>query len=147
MHDNDDTLFLDHQASFPLYLASKELIRAYAPMLDALGLTYTQYLAMTLLWERGQMTSREMGQEMALDSGTLTPLLRTLEGKGFVRRRRSESDKRNLTVALTKEGLFLKENARVVSDKMNRLMGLSSDERSALTYLLYKVLAHLDQTK
>lgn len=143
MNDHYDSIKLDNQASFPIYLASKELIRAYTPLLDGLGLTYTQYLAMTLLWEYGQLTSREMGRELYLDSGTLTPVLRALEEKGLVRRRRSVEDKRNLTIALTKEGLFLKEDARTAAKKMDALLGLSEEERSKLTYLLYKTLAHL----
>ena len=143
MNDHYDSIKLDNQASFPIYLASKELIRAYTPLLDGIGLTYTQYLAMTLLWEHGQLTSREMGRELYLDSGTLTPVLRALEEKGLVRRRRSAEDKRNLTIALTKEGLFLKEDARTAAKKMDALLGLSEEERSKLTYLLYKTLAHL----
>lgn len=112
----EDALRLDEQLCFALYTASRLMTRAYRPLLEPLGLTYPQYLAMLVLWEdafdgRGAPTVKRMGERLLLDSGTLTPLLKRLEGQGFVRRRRSETDERELRVELTEAGRALRERA------------------------------------
>lgn len=111
MHESEDTLKLENQLSFSLYACSKELIRAYKPLLESLNLTYTQYLAMTVLWEFGQTNSKVMGRLLYLDSGTLTPVLKALEQKGYLRRSRGQLDGRHLIVTITDEGYKLKEKA------------------------------------
>ncbi|QOY60640.1 MarR family winged helix-turn-helix transcriptional regulator [Thermophilibacter immobilis] len=105
------SLRLDNQLCFPLYAAAKEVVRRYKPLLTALDLTYTQYIAMMVMWELGETNVSELGARLYLDSGTLTPLLRKLEEKGYVRRQRGEKDGRELRVSLTEEGLALRDRA------------------------------------
>ncbi|MBQ7103500.1 MAG: MarR family transcriptional regulator, partial [Anaerotignum sp.] len=101
---NYDALKLRGQLCFPLYACAKETIRLYKPFLDELGLTYTQYITMMVLWEKKCLTVKELGKELYLDSGTLTPLLKKLEAKGYLIRERSKEDERNLFISLTEEG-------------------------------------------
>ena len=98
-------LTLRNQLCFPLYACSRETIKLYKPFLSKLDLTYTQYVAMLVVWERQQLTSKELGQELYLDSGTLTPLLKKLESKGLISRKRSEEDERNLLITVTEQGM------------------------------------------
>lgn len=143
MTDRYNTLSLDHLESFPLYACSKEIIRAYKPLLARLDLTYTQALAMLVIWEHGQISSKDMGKLLYLDSGTLTPVLRTLEQKGLVRRDRDQRDARNLVITITQEGIDLKENALPIIEEMNAQLGLSNEETVQLNRLLSTVLTHL----
>ena len=99
-----DALKIGNQLCFPLYACSREIIKRYKPFLDEIDLTYTQYIAMMVLWEQEQCSVKVLGQKLYLDSGTLTPVLKSLEQKGFIRRFRSESDERVLLVELTKDG-------------------------------------------
>ena len=104
-----DCLKLENQLCFPLYAASKEVIRRYKPLLDKVDLTYTQYIALMVLWEDNEINVKTLGEKLFLDSGTLTPLLKKLENKGYITRKRLDIDERNLTISITKEGLALKE--------------------------------------
>lgn len=135
-----DSLKLEHQICFPLYAASKELIKQYKPFLDEIDLTYTQYIAMMLLWEKKSLTVKEMGDCLYLDSGTLTPLLKKLEAKGLVTRTRSTRDERNLNVTITEQGELLKEKAVSVPEKIARCSRLSPEEALTLYHVLYKML-------
>ncbi len=99
-----DELKLQNQLCFPLYACSKEIIRAYKPFLDELDLTYTQYITMMVLWEKKEMNVKTLGENLFLDSGTLTPVLKKLEAKGLLKRNRSKDDERNLLVTITSEG-------------------------------------------
>lgn len=135
-----DSLKLENQICFPLYAASKELIKQYKPFLDEIDLTYTQYIAMMILWEKKVLTVKEMGEHLYLDSGTLTPLLKKLEAKGFVTRTRSARDERNLEVAITEKGERLKERAVTVPERMARCSQLSPEEAMTLYHILYKML-------
>ena len=101
MNDKYACLMLKNQLCFPLYACSKEIIRRYKPFLDKVDLTYTQYITMMALWENESMNVRELGQCLFLDSGTLTPVLKKLEGKGYIERCRSKEDERNLIVTVT----------------------------------------------
>ena len=139
----DDTQKRDEALSFSLYACSKAFIHAYKPYLDALNLTYTQYLAMTVLWEFGQTNSRVMGRMLYLDSGTLTPVLKALEQKGYIRRDRGEQDKRQLIVNLTEAGYALKAKAAHIPAAATAHSGLSEDEQQRLRALLEKALANL----
>ena len=130
----------EDQLCFPLYAASREVIKLYKPYLDELDLTYTQYITMLLLWEHKTMTVKEMGDYLFLDSGTLTPLLKKLESKGLLTRTRSTKDERNLDVALTEQGVALRECASEIAFKMGRQNPLSLDETVTLYRLLYKML-------
>ncbi len=135
-----DYLRLKNQLCFPLYAASREVIKLYKPFLDELDLTYTQYIAMILLWEHKTMTVKEMGDHLFLDSGTLTPLLKKLEAKGMVVRIRSTKDERNLNVTITEEGKALRDKALHIPLKMGEYNPLSLEETVMLYRLLHKML-------
>jgi len=135
-----DALKLENQLCFPLYACSREVIKKYKPHLDKLDLTYTQYITMMILWEKRSITAKELGDSLYLDSGTLTPLLKKLESKGFVTRKRSEEDERNLIVSITKAGDLLKEKALEVPAAVGKCMKLDADEAQELYRLLYKIL-------
>ena len=137
---NCNLLRLENQLCFPLYAASREVIKLYKPYLDLLDLTYTQYIAMLLLWEYGSMTVKEIGDHLFLDSGTLTPLLKKLEAKGVISRTRSQKDERNLDVALTDAGRALQDKALSIPLSMGQYNPLSLEETVTLYNLLYKML-------
>jgi DNA-binding MarR family transcriptional regulator len=137
----DEALKLENQLCFPLYAASKEVIRRYKPLLDPLGLTYTQYLTMLVLWEYGTQTVGAIGERLFLDSGTLTPVLVKLEDKGYVTRTRSGKDSRQVMIELTDEGRALKEQAKDVPFRLAcTFSDLSLDEGLELKRLLMKLL-------
>ena len=135
-----DSLRLEKQLCFPLYAASRETIKLYRPHLDELNLTYTQYIAMMLLWEYKAMTVKEIGSHLYLDSGTLTPLLKKLETKGIINRIRSTKDERNLNVSLTDEGRALQDKAAGIPMELGKCNPLSLEETVTLYHLLYKML-------
>ena len=135
-----DVLKLENQLCFPLYACSREIIRQYKPFLDELDLTYTQYITMLVLWEHGPMTVKELGQFLFLDSGTLTPLLKKMEAKGLICRRRDREDERSLIVSLSGEGETMKERALAVPAQMARCLRLTPEEARELHRLLYKLL-------
>ena len=135
-----DVLKLENQLCFPLYAASREVIKRYKPFLDPLGLTYTQYIAMMVFWDVKQINVKELGKRLFLDSGTLTPLLKNLEEKGLVQRFRSKEDERILLVEITPTGEALKEKASSVPEKMKGCMNLTEQEALTLYQLLYKIL-------
>jgi DNA-binding MarR family transcriptional regulator len=125
---------------FPLYAAAKSVVGLYTPFLEPLDLTYTQYIAMMVIWEKAVLSSKELGDILYLDSGTLTPLLKKLEDKGFVERKRSESDARNLIVSLTEKGRELREKAVDVPQQVGSCIKLDPAEAAELFRLLHKVL-------
>lgn len=135
-----DSLKLENQLCFPLYAASREVIKRYRPHLDALDLTYTQYIAMMVFWEEKKITVKELGKKLFLDSGTLTPVLKSLEAKGFVCRYRSTEDERVLMVEITEQGEALREKAASVPRTVAGCVGLEPEEALQLYNLLYKVL-------
>ncbi|MBQ9330246.1 MAG: MarR family transcriptional regulator [Oscillibacter sp.] len=135
-----DALKLENQLCFPLYACSREIIKQYKPFLDELDLTYTQYITMMVLWERQSLSAKELGQILYLDSGTLTPLLKKLEGRGLVDRRRDPEDERSLLVTLTEAGAALRREAARVPEQMARCVPLTPEEAGTLYALLYKIL-------
>ena len=135
-------LRLGNQLCFPLYAASREIIRHYRPHLEALDLTYTQYITMMVLWEEGELSVKQLGKRLYLDSGTLTPLLKSLQAKGYVTRKRNEADERVLMVRLTEAGLALREKAVAVPEGMRACVALSEEEAALLYKLLYKLLSN-----
>ena len=139
--DNYDALKLENQLCFPLYAASREVIKQYRPYLDALDLTYTQYITMMVFWAEKKISVKELGKKLYLDSGTLTPVLKSLEAKGFVKRYRSTEDERVLIVEITEKGEELRFGAVSVPEKVSQCVRLSSDEALQLYGLLYKVLS------
>ena len=135
----EDMLLLDNQLCFPLYAAAKEVVRRYTPFLAPFGLTYTQYIAMMVLWEKKTVSVNELGKQLLFDSGTLTPLLRKLEDKKYLLREKSAKDGRRLIVSLTPEGASLKDKMVVVPQKMGTCVHLSPEETIELKRLLKKV--------
>ena len=140
MSDKYDCLKLKSQLCFPLYACSKEIIRRYKPFPDKFDLTYTQYITMMALWENESMNVRELGLVLFLDSGTLTPVLKKLESKGYLERTRSKEDERNLIVTVTEKGWELREEALSIPGSMSSCVNLEPEEASELYRLLYKVL-------
>lgn len=136
-----DVLKLDNQVCFPLYACSKEVIKRYRPYLEELNLTYTQYIAMMVFWEHKKITVKDLGKRLFLDSGTLTPVLKSLESKGYVRRYRSSEDERVLFAEITDRGEALKEQAVDVPSKLVSCIRLDSEDALQLYDLLYKILA------
>ncbi len=140
-----DALLLKNQLCFPLYAASKEIVRRYKPFLDKLDLTYTQYIVMMVMWEQESLTSRELGQALMLDSGTLTPVLKKLEQKGYLTRCRDAKDERNLSLAVTQTGMALREQALSVPQRMAGCVKLTQEEAVTLAGLLHKMLAGMQE--
>ena len=114
----EDKLKLDNQLCFAVYVASKEIIKQYKPFLDPLGLTYTQYITLLALWEKSDISVKELGQRLFLDSGTLTPLLKKLEAMNLIERVRSSDDERLIIVSLTKKGKKKKKEVIDIPDKI-----------------------------
>ena len=141
---NHDALKLNNQVCFPLYACSKELVRQYGPFLKELGLTYTQYIVMMVLWERETVSSRELAECLHLDYGTLTPVLKRLDQAGFLTRKRAEEDERLLTISLTDAGRALRENAVTIPPAIAECMGLTTEEFQALYALTYKALRNME---
>lgn len=141
----EESLKLENQLCFPIYLTSKEIIKRYTPYLDEVNLTYTQYIVMLYLWEYGNSTLKEIGKKLILESGTLTPLLKKLELKGFILRKKSESDERNLDIILTSKGLKLKEKVVDIPFKIGKCLDLTDEEAVNLYNSLYKILGNLER--
>ncbi|MDF2609742.1 MAG: transcriptional regulator [Lachnospiraceae bacterium] len=141
---NYDKLKLDRQLCFPLYVTSKELIKNYKPLLDPLGITYTQYITFMALWEEDNITVKELGQKLYLDSGTLTPLLKKMELQGFITRERSTTDERTVYIKLTVKGLELRDKAAHIPDKMVACLPVSMEEALALQKLLQNYLKNME---
>lgn len=140
MEKRYEALKLENQLCFPLYACSREVIKQYKPYLDELDLTYTQYIAMMVLWERESVTVKELGTALFLDSGTLTPLLKKMEAKGLITRRRSDEDERSLIVSLTDKGRLLREDAVDVPQKLSQCVRLNPEDAKELYRILYDLL-------
>ena len=143
MRDKYAALRLENQLCFPLYACAKEIVKAYKPFLDELGLTYTQYLTMMVLWEHKELRVKEVGEKLFLDSSTLTPLLKRLEEKGYVTRRRSAQDERDVFAAITPEGEALQERALSVPGRLAACVQLEPEKAAALYGTLYEIIRKL----
>ena len=133
-------LKLENQLCFPLYACAKEVVRRYMPLLEPLGLTYTQYLAMMVMWEHKSISVKDMSKLLYLDSGTLTPMLKKMEKSGLISRRRSEKDERMVIVSITERGEALQEKAAEIPVKIAGCLTLDSDEAMQLYTLLHKLM-------
>ena len=133
-----EELKLSNQLCFPLYAASKEVVSKYTPILKRFDLTYTQYIAMLVLFEEKEMRVTDLGERLYLDSGTLSPLLKKLENKGFLRRIRDKNDERNVKISLTEEGKKIESELVIVPKTIGSCINLSRDESITLYTLLYK---------
>ncbi len=138
-----ESLKLGNQLCFPLYACSKEIIRKYKPYLDDIDLTYTQYITMMVLWEKKTVNVKTLGECLYLDSGTLTPVLKKLESKGYITRVRSSEDERNLVVTITEEGEALKDKAISVPASISSCVKLDPEEAALLYKLLYKIIGNV----
>ena len=135
-----DLLRLDAQLCFPLYACSREIIKRYRPFLKPLGLTYTKYIVMLVLWEEDGIGLKDIGERLFLDSGTLTPLLKSLEEQGLITRERDPRDERNVVINLTPAGKDLKAKAKEVPVNMAKCLSLNEEEFAALYKGAYKIL-------
>lgn len=145
MSDKYDVLKLDNQLCFPLYAVSKEIVRSYTPFLNEIDLTYTQYIVMMVMWEHREVSVKELGKKLFLDSGTLTPLLKTLEKKGLVTRERSKTDERFLVVSITDAGMKLREKAVEIPAKLGGCISLEAEEAVQLYTIIKKLLGQFEQ--
>ena len=139
-----EALKLQNQVCFPLYACAKELVRQYGPFLKKLGLTYTQYIVMMVMWECETVSSRELSERLHLDYGTLTPVLKRLDQAGYIKKERSAEDERLLTLTLSRMGKELKLKAASIPPAVARCMGLEPEEFAELYRLSYKALAHME---
>lgn len=145
---NIDALSIKSDVCFPLYAASRELIRLYTPYLDSLGLTYTQYITMNVLWEKQNVQVTTICESLALDSGTITPVLKNLESKGLLRRERSKQDERAVFAVLTEEGKALQRKAKEIPAAVSAEIMLDQTDAQELYRLLSKLLtAHGSKKK
>ena len=140
---NYEALKLENQLCFPLYACAREVVKKYKPFLDDIDLTYTQYVTMMVLWEKPTVTSKEIGERLHLDSGTLTPVIKKLAEKGLVTRTRSAEDERNLVVTLTDAGLALRDRAACIPGQMGQCICLSPEDAATLYRILYQMLGSL----
>lgn len=143
MQDDKGSLRLENQLCFRLYSASKEVVRRYKPFLDPLGLTYTQYIAMMVIWAEGSITVKDLGAHLHLESSTLTPLLKKLEAAGYVRRERSKDDERAVVVSLTDEGRDLHDRAMAVPPCMVADLGVDPQLAMELAGLLDRFMEQI----
>lgn len=144
---NDELLKLDNQLCFAVYACSREIIKYYRPYLDKLGLTYTQYITMMVLWEAGRISAKDLGMRLHLDSGTLTPLLKKLEHTGLIERHRNSVDERSLIITLTDKGQNLKNRAGEIPEKMFCGLKLTMEELVSLREQLKTVTNNLTEEK
>lgn len=147
----NDPLRLENQLCFPLYVCAREIVNAYRPLLEQIGLTYTQYIAMMVMWEEEEITVKKLGRKLRLDSGTLTPVLKKLETAGYVIKKRSTKDERVVVVTITEQGKALKRKAATIPEQMVCCLSSSrkkmdSDEMKALYDALYKFMDILEHT-
>lgn len=142
----EEILKIENQLCFPLYAAAKEVVRRYRPLLDPLGLTYTQYITMMILWEHRSITVSKLGDKLYLDSGTLTPMLKKMEQSGWIIRTRSKEDERKVLVTITTKGEALYYKALEVPKAMAQCVKLDSAESLELYRLLYKLLGSFNNS-
>lgn len=142
MSEKYNALKLENQLCFPLYVCSKEVVKKYKPFLDEIDLTYTQYITMMVMWEKKEINVKELGNCLFLDSGTLTPVLKKLEQKGYLTRARSKEDERVLNVTITEEGEQLKEKAVDIPAQIGQCVPLEPEEVMQLYTILQKLLGN-----
>ena len=141
--DKYDTLKIKNQLCFPLYLTAKELTGVYNRKLKKLDLTYTQYIVMMYFWQKGSSNLKELSKTLMLDSSTLTPIIKKLEAKGFVQKKRSEKDERNLILRLTPKGEQLKEESLDIPIQVGECVDITNEEMEQLRALTTKILMNI----
>lgn len=140
MEERFAALRLKNQLCFPLYAVSNLITRKYKPLLDRLDLTYTQYIVMMVLWEEGQVNEKYLCDALCLKSNTMTPLLKKLQEKGYIRKEKDGRDERNLVITLTEQGEALQEQALCVPEAIAKEFHLTPEEALFLYRILYKML-------
>ena len=135
-----ESLKLSNQICFPIYALSKEVINLYRPFLSEIDLTYPQYLVMLVLWENDGLTVGTIGEKLALDTGTLTPLLKRLEAKDIIQRKRSESDERIVLISLSEKGKSMQELACNIPIQMKQNFDLTDEEIESFKNIINKIL-------
>ena len=135
-----DPLLLDNQLCFPLYACSRKVVNMYTPFFQPLGITYTQYIVLLVLWETDGVSVRALGERLYLDSGTLTPLLKKMEEAGLVTRTRSTADGRVVLVHLTEQGRALREQCAEIPLRLGGCMPLTAEEAKVLHSLMHRLL-------
>ncbi|MFV0250367.1 MAG: MarR family winged helix-turn-helix transcriptional regulator [Bacilli bacterium] len=135
-----EDLKIENQMCFPLYVCSKEIIRKYNPLLEKINLTYTQYIVMMVMWEHEILTVNELGKYLYLDSGTLTPLLKKLEEKKYIIRKKNKQDERYLNIEITINGKDLKKDSLNIHNELKNCFDLTEEELKSLYRILYKVI-------
>ena len=145
MESKYDSLKLENQLCFPLYLCSKEIIKKYTPLLNKVNLTYTQYLVMMYFWEKKSSNVKDISKTLLIDSSTLTPLLKKLESKGYITRIRSSYDERNLDIKITNTGLKLRDKVLNIPKEMRKCVNLTEEEAEMLYKIIYKILINVER--
>lgn len=140
-----ETPKLGNQLCFPFYVIAKEITGMYRPFLDELDITYSQYLVMMVLWEYERLTVNQIGEKLYLDSGTLTPLLKRLEAKGYIVRLRKKEDERTVEVFLTEKGNELQKKACIIPGKMQEKLNLSENDLLELRETINKLLSKIEK--
>ncbi|MDO4804171.1 MAG: MarR family transcriptional regulator [Lachnospiraceae bacterium] len=140
-----EALKLDKQICFPLYACSRNVVNLYTLFFKPIGLTYTQYIVLLVLWEKDGISVGELGKKLYLDNGTLTPLLKKMQEKGYLIRQRSHDDERIVLVSLTEEGSKLRDKVEDIPARINDSLSLTSEEMETLYGLLYKVIDGLEE--
>lgn len=145
MNENQtfNSLALDNQICFALYVCSKEIIRRYTPLLEPLGLTYTSYITLLSLWEKDNVTVKELGSRLFLDSGTLTPLLKKMEGQGLITRTRGGKDERTVFIQLTKDGKAMKKKCADIPQQMMCQNILDMKKAEPLLQTLHQIMYNM----
>lgn len=141
--ENYDALKLENQLCFPLYAAARKVTSRYTPYFKPLGITYTQYIAFMCLWEKDGVPVSELCDRLYLDSGTLTPLLKKMEKKGWITRTRSKEDERVVIINLTEEGWKMRDKCKDIPAKVGSCISLPSGEAKELYRMLYELIDQL----
>ncbi|MDM1553336.1 MULTISPECIES: MarR family winged helix-turn-helix transcriptional regulator [Chryseobacterium] len=143
--EHSNTPKLENQICFPLYVIAKEITGLYRPFLDELDITYPQYLVMMILWNNDGLTVSHIGEKLFLDSGTLTPLLKRLEAKGFIIRKRKKEDERVVEIFLDEAGKQLQKKACEIPGKIQEKLGIQPEELLELKETVLKILNKIEK--
>ena len=135
-----DNLKLENQLCFPLYVCSKEIIKRYKPFLEQIDLTYTQYIVMMVMWEEKEITFRDLVKKLYLESNTLTPVLKKLEDKKLIERKKKTGNDKNVLLSITKKGIDLKEKAKQVPKELEKCIAISENDRNTLKEMLNGII-------
>lgn len=135
-----DNLKLENQLCFPLYVCSKEIIKRYKPFLEQIDLTYTQYIVMMVMWEEKEITFRDLVKKLYLESNTLTPVLKKLEDKKLIKRKKKTGNDKNILLSITKKGIDLKEKAKQVPKELEKCIAISEEDRNTLKEMLNRII-------